>query len=400
MIENQVNMIDIQHDAMQVLADVRNGNNTDEKVWLYVNDQRYSLSVTSNSMIEKEGGIHIIKDKKKSTSFRFIKKDLPEFNLCFPAKYEHITSTKSFNFNSVCSSPQYVFLGTDSGSILQLDSPIPINSTPKVYENAHLADIIKIILFPSNEVLLTIGLEMQMKIWNIHDMSLPVRVLSKVHKARITDCVLIGNGRNVVSCGLDGRIVMWELGSGNSIWVGQRVRGLDDGCLCLDIVQRDLSGPGDSERFFECDGKVLVCGHDSGIVSVWSCGNRLSLGEFLTNDEGLHVSKIKLLDDGRLLVCLSNGDVRCYAYSFGEKTAELIWKSSYIHDGVVEVRKLEVHDRMAYVLTNKYFVKIDSIDGKIVDVFVGFDESIFDFVVKENEMCVVGKFKHICSFTL
>lgn len=401
---NVIPHIEIQTDAIQVLADAReNGGHTDETVWMYVNGKRHTLAVTSTTMTDDESGVRL--QQRSGTQFELRRAGKQPLQVRFPLRHHTLTPTGSYSFTSVTWSDEKVILGTTSGDILNLNRPMEINSTACVLQGAHLSDIVQLKLFPSNEVLLSVGLETLIKVWGVNGLDDgvdAVRVLSHVHKMRVTDTAFIGAGRNLVSVGYDGRIVMWEVGSGKSVWVGQRVRCLDDACLCVTVAQVEgVVGGVENGSFFECEGKLIMCGHLSGVVSVWNCGNRLSLGEFVSNEEGIAVCGLEVVDGGNgVILCLGNGEIRKLKYSLGDSCTEVVWKCLFEYDGGLEVRKLTVWKGSVYVLTNRYFVKVRVEDGFIEEMYVGIDEPVFDFAIDDRGMVVVGKRNFICSYDM
>lgn len=409
---HQCPQLHIQSDALQTILECNTiDTNEDEIVWLRINSQSYNLSVTPRTMTDKENDIYLTKTGNSSTVYRFKMGDM-QFNIVFPSIYHILSVDKLPNLTCVCASLNKLMIGTDSGMIIKTENPPPINIKDAiVQEKAHYADITKILSFPSGVVLMTVGLDMQIKIWkNDHfyeQFGNPSRVLNGTHNARITDCLMIGRGRNIVSCGLDGRIVIWELGSGESVWVGRRIRGLDDGCKTLSISTNTQPGLESSTKFFECEDKILWCGHKSGTISVWDCSTRLSLGEFLSNKDGWEVEKISNIDMNTVVVGLNNGDLYCFKYNIKLKKAEEIWHTNVekIEKDAesVSIKQMEVYKNYVMVLTDNFLMKIDAENGKLVDIYVGYDDTINGFFIDEpynNNMIVVGKRSFLASFKI
>src|SRR5690606_1010410 len=61
----------------------------------------------------------------------------------------------------------------------------------------HLMDVNKCRFFPSNEVVLSAGADMRIKIWSAIDASCPATLSG--HRGAVNDLAIIDRGRNVVS---------------------------------------------------------------------------------------------------------------------------------------------------------------------------------------------------------
>ncbi|GAV27165.1 hypothetical protein PMKS-000628 [Pichia membranifaciens] len=206
------------------------------------------------------------------------------------------------------------------------------------------------------------------------------------------------------------KIVFWELGSGEAIWKGRRIRDLHDGCTSLCISKITIKeAHGDAGMFFECDGRVLWCGHVSGTVSVWDCSTRLSLGEFATNEGKFQVEKIEALRtiDG-VIVGLNNGNIILFSYDFNQRTAKKVWEVNVEkpenEDVTINIKKIKAYKNSVIVLTDNYLVSLDLRTGYLIDTFVGYDESVSDFSVNEmdniSKVVVVGKRGFLSMFRL
>lgn len=411
---HSIPQVQIQPDTLQVLLDYKDGKSKDEKVWLHINATTYNLSVNETSLFDEEQGITVTRSKDSATEF-LVRDDKNDWNfkLEFPQKYHVLQTSDDYNLTCIATCNDKVMIGTDNGAIIKLANPLPINiSKIIVKKNAHFADITKIMTFPSCTVLLTVGLDMQIKIWsNVHaedELNEPVRVLGGVHKSRITDCVMIGKGRNVISCSLDGKIVMWEIGSGKHVWTGQRIRNLKDQATCLAIMEHasgDEAVPV-SDKFYECKDKILLCGYKSGYVSIWDCNTRLSLGEFQTNVDGIQVNQISCDNDDRIIVGLDDGTLLRYTYNFDKREASLDWETQFDITGAFgksDVKKLEIIKDMAYVLTDSFLACVRVSDGKICKYLSGYEDSTEDFQLnhnKSNSLILVGKRGFIASYSV
>lgn len=408
--------IQIQSDALQVLIDNRDKEipvKTRETVWFRVNDKSFNLLPDQFTLTDKDNGILVKQKSGNPTVYEYTNNNdnSSHCDLIFPYKHSILQFAKQPNLTCICSLNNMIIIGTGDGEIIKFEYPISINIKKYILKKeAHWADITKIATFASKVVILTVGLDMQIKIWS-NDMvdsefKEPARILKNEHKGRITDCVIIGTGRNIVSCGLDGQIVFWELGSGSAVWKGRRIRDLHDGYTCLDIVkvENDESNDNASDKFFECNGKLLWCGHVSGYISIWDCSTRLSLGEFKTNEDNTSVEKIKCINEHYIVVALNNGDLILYDFNFVTKKASMKWHSNVerieVQETSVSIKDIQIYKDSIIVLSDNYLVRLNLDTGKLVDTFVGYDETLNGVSIYEDELIVVGKRGFISSFKL
>ncbi|DAZ98677.1 TPA: hypothetical protein N0F65_008803 [Lagenidium giganteum] len=139
-------------------------------------------------------------------------------------------------------------------------------ATKHVQLSGHMMDVTSARFFPSSKVVLTGSLDFKLRIWSV-DNGRCAAVLEG-HLGGIEDTVIVGRGRNVLSCGSDGLIQLWSCGSQQGIakWATDDRSAvhcmslLTDGSLC---APKTLSP--DAEEF-ETDDKVLFAGLDNGEV--------------------------------------------------------------------------------------------------------------------------------------
>lgn len=396
--------VEIQSDALQVLIDEREHPN-DESIWLRYNDELFDLKATGKSFVNTKSNILITQSSNKSTSFQMMRFN-DKFSLVFPNNYHGLKITENYNFTSIATCNDNILIGTDDGSVIKLPIPISIHPLfPIISQNIHFADIIKILRFPSNKVFLTVGLDLQIKLWSNENkdsvLKTPVRILKNEHCRRITDVGMIGRGRNIVSCGLDGKIIIWEMSSALSVWKASRIKDLNDGCTSLDIIQSEnYVQSNKSNCFFDCEGKFIIVGHQSGFVTIWDCSTRLFMFEHKVSN--FAISDIKCVDQGRIIIGLNNGHVLLYQIDLKVRTLELIWDTHVeVSDNlIVDIIHTEVYKGSVIVLSDNKLVRLNLKDGKLSDVYVGIDEKIFHFTILNGTLIVVGKRNLIVSINL
>ena len=76
--------------------------------------------------------------------------------------------------------------------------------------SGHLSDVYTCRWFPSGQVVLTGGADMQLRIWSAADGSCPVTLAG--HRRAVTDTAVVDRGRNVVSVSRDGDVRLWHCG--------------------------------------------------------------------------------------------------------------------------------------------------------------------------------------------
>lgn len=420
----QIPLIEIQADALQVLHDYQQKKdpNWSETVWFRVNEFLYTLTVSNNCMYNKENDIRLsLKQSKGNTVFEY-RNGETLFDLCFPKLYPIFTNLPNIesNFTSLTKVDGNLVVGNSNGSLITVPYPIKISSNSyKLRSSGHYGDVLGVKTFASNSVICSFGLDMQIKIWSIKDTNElpfgePLRVLKNVHKGRITDIVMIGKGRNIVSCGQDGRIVMWEIGSGENIWTRQRIKKLDDGCNSLDLLEMGdhEDETMDTGKFYECTNKILFCGHRSGVVTVWNLSNRLSYGEFITNGEQFAVEKLAVNDLNNIIVALSNGDLISFKYDLQTKETVENWHVNILQNQNINFKRLTTLGKSIILSVNQYLIELDMCDGTLRKAFVGMDEEINDVLINnknfeqrdskndKEEMIVVGKHQFLSIFEI
>lgn len=396
---NQSPQIEIQADTLQAIHDCKTNKTSNESIWIHINDEFFRLKVLPKLLIDSKNSITMVQKRHRSNEYNLKYKDF-EISLVFPMSYHLFSIDKLPNFSCLKICSNSVVFGTENGSIVETTNPLSINiSNPLIINKAHLADITKICMNRSNSILLTIGLDMQIKVWDnirlVENHDKPNKILSNVHKARITDCLLYNKDNNIISSGLDGKIVIWDLSSGSSIWIGRRIKDLNDGCNCLSLYSNNPLKNEEGEEDDKKCANILWCGHQSGIVSVWDCNKKLNFGEFLTNEDNLPVEKIESVDETTVVVGLNNGNLLCFKYDILSKTTFKLWEANIEKlnkdENYVNLKQLKVYNDYVIALSDNYFVKLDVKTGKTLDIFVGYDEIINDFDIFHNQIIAAGK---------
>ncbi|TDH72453.1 hypothetical protein CCR75_009278 [Bremia lactucae] len=158
---------------------------------------------------------------------------------------------------------RYVIVGGADGFCMLWDYQ---NRTQMLPLKGHVADVTCTRFFPSSQVVLTGSLDFTLRIWSI---SGHCAAVLKGHQGGVQDVVVIGRGRNVLSCGTDGLIQLWNCGTQNVVarWANDDQSPVH----CLSIMEdntqllvEDKTQINTSENEVETDGKVFFAGLDNG----------------------------------------------------------------------------------------------------------------------------------------
>ncbi|KAM6290492.1 proteasomal ATPase-associated factor 1-like [Porphyrio hochstetteri] len=123
----------------------------------------------------------------------------------------------------------------------------------------HVCDVNCCRFFPSGLVVLSGGMDAQLKIWSAEDANCVVTF--KGHKGGILDTAIVDRGRNVLSCSRDGTARLWDCGSSSCLGViadcGSPVNGIAVGAADSSL---NLGSPekAPSEREVGTEGKILL----------------------------------------------------------------------------------------------------------------------------------------------
>eukprot|EP00644_Phytophthora_capsici_P016484 jgi/Phyca11/10604/fgenesh1_pm.PHYCAscaffold_52_\ len=162
------------------------------------------------------------------------------------------------NAVDVSNDERYVVVGGSDGVCMLWDSH---NRAQMLPLTGHVMDVTSTRFFPSSQVLLTGSLDFTLRIWSVQGRCAAVL---KGHRGGVEDVAIIGKGRNVLSCGTDGLIQLWNVGTQEAIakWANDDQSPVH--CLSVmdDTAQLLAEGdysPNTNEKEAETDGKVLFC---------------------------------------------------------------------------------------------------------------------------------------------
>ncbi|UIZ22164.1 hypothetical protein KXD40_005162 [Peronospora effusa] len=163
----------------------------------------------------------------------------------------------------VCKDERFVVLGGSNGVCMLWDSQ---NKTQMLPLLGHVADVTCVRFFPSSQVVLTGSLDFTLRIFSVHGRCAAVL---KGHRGGVEDVSIVGRGRNVLSCGTDGLIQLWNCGTQDIVAKWSNDDHSPVHCLSVmdDTAQLLVEGnysPCLNENEVETDGKVFFAGLDNG----------------------------------------------------------------------------------------------------------------------------------------
>ncbi|RLN14728.1 hypothetical protein BBJ28_00015665 [Nothophytophthora sp. Chile5] len=163
----------------------------------------------------------------------------------------------------VSNDERFVVIGGSDGVCMLWDTEKRTQMLPL---EGHVADVTCARFFPSSQVLLTGSLDFTLRIWGVRGRCAAVL---RGHLGGVEDVAILGKGRNVLSCGTDGLIQLWNCGTQDVVakWANDDQSAVH--CLAVldDSPQQlftDSEYPPSGDNEAETDGKVLFAGLDNG----------------------------------------------------------------------------------------------------------------------------------------
>ncbi|KAE8586360.1 hypothetical protein XENTR_v10021641 [Xenopus tropicalis] len=139
--------------------------------------------------------------------------------------------------------------------------------------------------FPSGKVVLSGGMDAQVKIWSVDDGSCPVTL--RGHKGGILDLAIVDRGRNVVTCSRDGTARLWDCGQAACISVVNN-SSVPINAIALGAVDNavNLGSPKEapSDREIGTEGKLLILAREDKMLEGVSLQSRDSVFIFEGSD--------------------------------------------------------------------------------------------------------------------
>lgn len=233
-------------------------------------------------------------------------------------------------------------LGDSEGNIRVFDST---SSLKHDIREAHLDEITCLKYFPSGKVLLSGSIDMRLKIWSLADESNPRTFYG--HKSRITDACMVERGRNFVSSSQDGTIKLWETGSGSEIHTFYRKENPLDGVntLGLNKSSKIESPRGSNVLEFGTEGKTVLAGHNSGVITVYDLFNKNQVAQLPSYFMSSCNTLIKVPDEPNYLYAgYSNGALAQWDLRKADKPIDQV----LINEGI-PINHIYYHSNSLYV---------------------------------------------------
>lgn len=209
-----------------------------------------------------------------------------------------------------------LIIGNSRGDLIQYDT----STQTKLLEikEAHYSGISQLVVFPSDQVVLSVGRDFQAKLWSLDVNTKEASRTFLNQKKGISGVALIGAGRNFMTSSLDGSVNLWECGSGKIVSKFQRIDNLTDPATCLAIsvdssVVSDASVGGD--LLFECEDKAVYVGYESGHIQQFGVAGHYQTNVKFKVDGG--ISSIAV-SDGILVAGTANGELHVWNLSTKE----------------------------------------------------------------------------------
>jgi len=170
---------------------------------------------------------------------------------------------------AVSSESEHLIVGTTKGELIIYN--LLTDTLEKKIPEAHYEDITVLKFFPSDKVIMSVGIDLKIKIWGLTGEL--VRTMSNQVK-EITEIGFLGKtGRNFISGSKDGSIDIWECGQGQLIYSLRRIQNNNDPVNCFVIGRHESSGSKISELEFETGNQCVYVGFDSGIIQQFNIGD-------------------------------------------------------------------------------------------------------------------------------
>uniref|UniRef100_A0A1B6C573 Uncharacterized protein n=2 Tax=Clastoptera arizonana TaxID=38151 RepID=A0A1B6C573_9HEMI len=178
----------------------------------------------------------------------------------------------------------------------------------KMALKGHVGEIYKCKFFPSGEVILSTGSDMQIKIWCALTGVCPVTLSG--HVMAITDLAIVEKGRNIISVSKDGCAKLWDCGEGKCLADLLSVTSSINCCCIGDtpefIKQEQITSVEISEREIGTENKLLLIGCEDGTVHGVAVRNRSSL---FTISLSSAVNTVTFLKDTFFVVGCQSGEI-------------------------------------------------------------------------------------------
>lgn len=321
-------IIGVQDSFCSVIEDVRDGKVDEESFWVSRRASEDSVQELYYVKVStKEGGISFeapsgveFKDPATKKAHRYELHIAEDTYVIQGALSWHEFDTVV----SLASTTTKLIMGTSDNALLVYD--LKSKKVERKIEDAHKSDVSIIKVFPSQKVILTVGLDLQIKIWLLDGESTTPAQNLQGHKAEITAIEFLGNGRNFLSGSKDGAVNLWECGSGTLVYSFRRIDNLNDPVNCIATAQ--LPQPWSvteplTDNEYDTVGRELYVGYESGVIQSFDIGYHSQLRKQLVGFEGVPVTALATAGD-YIVAGYGNGHVLVWEADTIKQDIELV----------------------------------------------------------------------------
>ncbi|KAK9377789.1 WD40-repeat-containing domain protein [Lipomyces chichibuensis] len=298
-----VPLFSIQPNFLDVLADVQSGNTQKDSFYIscFVNDK----SVHGTVDVYRSGSEVVLRGKdgfdvQVETHKPALTVSCPELNVSnvlikSPKSQISVHNPKGIETFDISPQGELYVVGGPNGE-LSLSSITDDGAFTRSLDG-HLTYVTKVLFFPSGQVVLSAGGDMQIKLWSAADGSNPRTFLG--HKRAVTDLAMIGRGRNFLSASKDGTVKLWECGSGSLIHSFTNPLDIPIEPTTMAVSKRHdgISAAPSSPLEFETDDKLLTIGYDNGDIAIYGLSTKNVLASIPTKSVDSEISHIDVVDD-------------------------------------------------------------------------------------------------------
>lgn len=267
-------IVNIQDSFEEVISDVESKSIESESIWIarrFSGDEDHQEFFQIKVSLDSNGNLVF-----ECPDVAFSRSSLHNYMVTIKGEcYELVSPTSKINMANdgvsavaMTKDEQFIIVGNENGDIVQYDTA----SHQKTWEvkEAHYGPIVKLVVFPSDKVLLSVGDDFQTKLWALDPNTTTSTRTFLDQKKEITDAALIGKGRNFMTASLDHSVDLWECSTGKVVSKFQRIDNMNDPCTCLAISSTSEKIPVGQrvggDLLFECEDKVVYVGYTSGTI--------------------------------------------------------------------------------------------------------------------------------------
>lgn len=373
MILNTMNLITIQDSFEEVISDIENGTLEQDRFWVArrsieseENQDFWYINVTKQGMKDDANKIKFLSEKDKKYQLQV---DEEIYNLQSFYRKVNLANNRISSV-TVSSDNEYLIVGTKKGELIIYN--LRTNTVEQKIPEAHFEDITILKFFPSDKVIMSVGIDLKIKLWGLTGKL--VRTMSNQVK-EITEIGLLGKtGRNFISGSRDGSIDIWECGQGQVIYSLKRIQNNNDPVNCFVIGRHESTGSKLSELEIETGNQCVYVGFDSGIIQQFNIGDHCQT-RVRFEDGNAGVSSIDISDevlvsgynDGQLKVWDIAGENIIFKYQLNAHFPIFMLKVLHRQDDTITVLvsngpetllKLEI-DLKSAVMNQTYLIGME-----------------------------------------